>query len=108
PLTPGATAYTGGATMPSRTIGLPVLRHQNNPHRRAMHKRTSGNRQVARPSENVKTNSHSDMPTQPRILVVEDDTHLALGLQLNLEVEGYLVVTEALAADALARRTSFQ
>lgn len=37
-----------------------------------------------------------------RILVVEDESHLASGLQLNLELEGFEVVCTATARDAMA------
>jgi DNA-binding response OmpR family regulator len=38
-----------------------------------------------------------------RLLVVEDENHLAAGLKLNLEIEGYRVDVAATARDAAER-----
>jgi two-component system alkaline phosphatase synthesis response regulator PhoP len=45
---------------------------------------------------------------QYRILIIEDDPHMAFGLTLNLEVEGYTVLAEAEGHGALALRTTFR
>ena len=39
-------------------------------------------------------------PTSPRILIVEDEAHLAAGLKLNFELEGYVVSVAATGRDA--------
>ncbi len=41
-----------------------------------------------------------DSATQPRLLVVEDEQHLAAGLKLNFELEGYTVDTAVSAREA--------
>ncbi len=43
------------------------------------------------------------MDRQRRILIVEDEAHLALGIQFNLEAEGYLVEVATDGADAIER-----
>lgn len=45
---------------------------------------------------------------QYRILVVEDDAHMAFGLKINLEIEGYTVHTEEEGQGALTLRTTFR
>jgi len=42
----------------------------------------------------------SDAPNPLRLLVVEDESHLAAGLKLNLELEGFLVDVAATAREA--------
>ena len=42
-------------------------------------------------------------PARPRVLVIEDEAHLAAGLKLNLELEGYKVVNARTIREAAAQ-----
>lgn len=47
------------------------------------------------------TEDGTSLPQHPRLLVVEDEHHIAVGLRYNLEAEGYRVVITECGEDAL-------
>ena len=49
------------------------------------------------------TTAGTDRETRPRVLVIEDEAHLAAGLKLNLELEGYRVANARTIREAAAQ-----
>ena len=49
------------------------------------------------------TQSEDRDAARPRVLVIEDEAHLAAGLKLNLELEGYRVINARTVRDAAAQ-----